>query len=151
MKSNSRIYTTLFASALAITGITGCGALGVLGNLLGSNSVTVRLVNTSDDYDVAVQVRYGDENLETKDLIKALGEEVNRTLSPGEEAEFSRDCDELESIFIDEAELEVPLFDIKEDTDVIVDGDNFGCGDTITYTFTHSDLLVDFDIATSVN
>ncbi|GJM25194.1 MAG: hypothetical protein DHS20C16_16090 [Phycisphaerae bacterium] len=150
MKSISKTYAAFIAMILIGATITGCGAVGFLGNILGSNRVTVRLVNNSDDFDVDVQVRYGDENLETKDLIKVLGEEVNRSLSPGEQAEFTRDCDELESIFIDEAELQAPLISPKEDTDVIVDGDNFSCGDTIVYTFSHSDILIDFDISTSI-
>jgi hypothetical protein len=150
MKSHSYTYTAIFFSALVIATVAGCGALGFLENILGSNSVTVRLVNNSDQFNVDVQVRYGDENLETKDLIKALGEEVNRTLSPGESSVFTRDCDELESIFIDEAELQAPLLTLKEDTDVIVDGDNFRCGDTIVYTFTHSEVIIDFNILTAI-
>ncbi len=149
-KSYSHAPIAFVGMALTFVAFAGCGLVGTIGNIIGSNEVTVRLINTSDDFDVEVQVRYGDENLETKDLIKTLGEEVNRTLSPGEVSEFTRDCDELESIFIDEAELQSPLVSPKEDTDVIVDGDNFGCGDTITYTFSHSDIIVDFDIATSI-
>ena len=150
MNSNSHKPVAFVGFALIAIAVAGCGVLGNIGDILGANRVTVRLINASDQFDVNVEVRYGDENLETKDLLKVLGEEVNRTLSPGESSEFTGDCDELESIFVDEAELLAPLLNLKEDTDVIVDGDNFSCGDTIVYTFTHSAIIVDFDISTSV-
>ena len=35
-------------------------------------------------------------------------------------------------------------------TDVLRDGDEFGCGDTITFTFDHSDALFDFFITVEI-
>lgn len=150
MKSKTSTQMMFATAALALTIASGCGAVGLLSNLLGANRVTVRLINNSTQYDVDVELRYGDENLEFKDLLKALGERIDRNLAPGETAEFSRDCDELESIFIDEAALNAPLLNIKDDTDVLTDGNNFSCGDTIVYSFSHSAILIDFNISTSV-
>ncbi|NOX57343.1 MAG: hypothetical protein GXP29_00600 [Planctomycetes bacterium] len=150
MNSKTSTSIVFLATALTLTCATGCGVLGSLGDLLGANRVTVRLINNSTQFDVDVEIRYGDENLELKDLLKAFGRRTDRSIPPGETVEFSRDCDELEAIFIDEAKLQAPLTNIKEDTNVLVDGSDFSCGDTIVYSFSHSAILIDFDISTSV-
>jgi len=57
---------------------------------------------------------------------------------------FSKDCDNLQAIIISDADLEVVG---EEDTGTLRDGDDFGCGDTIIFTFD----LIDFDITVESN
>jgi hypothetical protein len=39
----------------------------------------------------------------------------------------------------------------ETDTGVLRDGDDFGCGDRITFTFDHSAVIVDFDVTVDVS
>ncbi|MCH7884473.1 MAG: hypothetical protein IIC01_04415, partial [Planctomycetes bacterium] len=52
----------------------------------------------------------------------------------------------------DDADLLI-LGDIgpEANSDVLRDGDDFSCGDTIVFTFDHSGILVDFDVIVSVD
>jgi hypothetical protein len=107
---------------------------------------TVRLVNNTD-HTVEVRLFYDDDQELPEDLIELDGIEVNRTLLSGEVEAFSRDCGSLQAIFIEHAELRI-LGDIgpEEDTGVFREPDDFGCGDTLTFTFTQNVLGSDLDI-----
>ena len=122
---------------------SGCG-------LLSPSSVTVNLVNNGD-FAVEVQIFvHSDQNvLET--LIDDVGEELNFSVPAGSTVSFTRDCDDLQAINIEDADLQIlgGLITPDADTGVLRDGSDFGCGDTLTFTFTHPDLAVSLNIAFS--
>ncbi|MBN1492416.1 MAG: hypothetical protein JXA69_21060 [Phycisphaerae bacterium] len=119
--------------------------------LVTNPQTTVRLVNNTS-HTVEVQLFYDDTQELPKDLIKLDGTEVNQTVLSGAVQTFSRDCDVLQAIYIENAKLMV-LGDIgpNEDTDAFHEPDDFSCGDTLTFTFTQntlgSDLAIDFTAA----
>ena len=129
-------------------GMTGCGF--VLDQVT-PNTTTVRLVNDGD-FDVHVELFIDDDQEIPRDLLTEVGTNLEFTLSPGEATSFSRDCDDLQAIVIDSADLDI-VGDVgpSADTDVLRDGSDFGCGDTIRFAFDHSDVVVDFDISVAVD
>jgi hypothetical protein len=104
------------------------------------------LVNSSD-FDVEIVLFYDDDQNITELLLTEFGQEMTLTLGAGEQYPFSRDCDKLQAIIIDDADLLlVGQLGPEVKTDVLRDGNEFGCGDTITFTFDHSDAIFDFSI-----
>ncbi len=133
--------------ALILMGLAGCEQLAAF---FGPARTTVRLVNNAD-FDVEVVLFYGSEQLVPEDVLTATGTRVEVTLSPGEVTSFSRECENLQAIIVDDADLQViggggP--DAR--TEVQRDGTDFNCGDTITFTFDHSVVVVDFDVTVAV-
>lgn len=141
---NSR-FTSLLMCGLASL-ICGCDALV----FLLPRTVTVRLVNNGS-FPVDGELYY-DDNQDTVDtLLREIGTLVEFDVDPGETYTFTRSCDDLQAIYIDDADLRVIVgVSPDDDTRVLRDGTDFSCGDTITYTFDHSELLLDFNISTSV-
>lgn len=93
----------VFGCVAALVPWSGCSFLL---DLLNPGVTSVRLQNNSD-FDVDVRIFIDDEQDVPEDLIDEVGSELNYTLSPGESAEFSRDCEDLQAIMIDRAELRV--------------------------------------------
>ncbi len=130
----------------------GCDGLGdIINNVLDTRKVTVILTNTSDQFDVEAEIFYDDQQDTIESLLREFGKEIVLTIPAGESISFTRDCDDLQAIMIDDADLLVlggagP----DDDTSVQRDGDDFSCGDTIVFTFTHTDLILDFEILTTI-
>ncbi len=145
-----RLAWHLLVSAGILTG--GCGAVDFLNNLIGSinpRQVTVELVNDTP-FDVDVEMYYSDEqDIPEFALTSDLGTRIDRTVPAGEVDRFTRDCDQLQAIIIDKAVLQ-SLLQPQEGTDVLRDGHEFGCGDTISFGFTSTSLGTNFEIATDV-
>lgn len=126
------------------------GGCDVLTALLQATSVTVSLVNNGD-FRVDVTLIY-DNDQDTLDfLLEETGTTLDFTVEAGETVSFTRSCDDLQAILIEDADLRV-LSGVGPETnsDLLRDGDEFGCGDTIVFTFDHSDLILDFDVTVSV-
>ncbi len=120
--------------------------LGILSPTL----VAVALVNDSD-YPVDVTLFIDDEQLMPGFLLTETGTELEFTVQPGETTTFTRDCDDLQAIVIEDADLRmVGGLGPEANTDVLRDGDDFGCGDVIVFTFSHSITIFDFDITTEI-
>lgn len=141
-----------FMLAGAVLAAAAFASLGCdfLGALIPQPETTVRLVNNGN-FDVRVTVVYDNEQDAPRDALTEFGTALQFTLAPGESTSFSRDCDAIQAVTLDNAELRIiggigPSFD----SDVLRDGSDFGCGDTITFTFDHSDILIDFDADTAV-
>ena len=128
-------------------GLAGCDSLV---GFLRTRETSVVLVNSSD-FDVEILLYYDDDQNILEALLTEIGEEMTLTLGAGEQSTFSRDCDDLQAIIIDDADLLlIGQLGPEVKTDVLRDGDEFGCGDTITITFDHSDALFDFSITVDV-
>jgi hypothetical protein len=124
--------------------------LVLAGLALAAGCEAVRLVNDSD-FPVEVELYYGDEQDTLEAVLTETGTPIQQTIDAGATYSFSEDCDDLQAIVIVDADLRVVGGLGPEDsTDVLRDGTNFSCGDTITFTFDHSDILTDFAIHTSV-
>lgn len=144
------MYKTKVRLAVMVAGLASVGLSLGSGCPIGLNATTVRLVNNGV-FSVEVRLFYGDDQLASKDFIKATGTERNLTIAPGATRVLSIRCDDLQAIFIDNAAQRiVGGLGPDRDTEVLRDGTDFGCGDTITYEFTGSLLIIDFDINTSI-
>ena len=134
--------------ALLLPVTVGCDAVS---DLLSPSRVTVSLVNNGE-FEVQARFFISEDQNTLEALLTELGDELNFTVPAGETTTFTRDCDDLQAIILDDAELRV-LGGVgpEADTDVLRDGDDFGCGDTIVFTFDHSDLLLDFDVAVAAH
>jgi len=99
---------------------------------------------------VRVTLVYHDQQEIPEDVIDELGREVEIDVDPGEVRVISRSCDDLQAVLV-RAELRL-LGDIgpEESAGVYRDGDDFGCGDTLRFTFTDDDLGTDLQIAFDV-
>ncbi|MCK4658802.1 MAG: hypothetical protein KAV82_04700 [Phycisphaerae bacterium] len=136
----------LLLIALGLPLAAGCDAVG---NILAPDTVTVSLVNGTG-YDVGVQLFIYDNQDILEVILTELGSELNYTIPAGETTTFTRDCDDLQAIIIEEAELRVlGSLGPEAGTDVLRDGDDFHCGDHIIFTFTSTDIT-DLDVAVTV-
>ena len=127
--------------------VAGCDAL--LDFFLPS-TVTVMLVNGSTDFNVDGTLFYDDDEDIFEVLLTQIGTERNFSLSPGETATFTRNCDDLGAIVVDEAELQAILIQPSADTEVFRMGEDFECGQVIEFTFSHSPLFIDFDVDVAI-
>jgi hypothetical protein len=123
---------------------------GILDGRLLPETTSVRLVNQGD-FDVVVELYIDDVQEIPREALTEFGTRMEFTIPPGEAVTLNRDCDELQAIVIDDADLQVAgQVGPETDTDVLRDGDDFGCGDTILFTFDHSPALLDFDVTVTV-
>lgn len=136
------------AHCVVLAGVCGCDAL----NIILDPRVTVTLVNASDyPVDVTMFVSDDQEILESLLVDEGVGEKLLYTLAAGQTVSFSRPCDELQAMIIEQAELNVALgLGPEANTDVLRDGDDFSCGDEVVFTFDHSAQILDFDVTVTV-
>jgi hypothetical protein len=134
---------------VAVLGALCAGCEAIIG-FLQPRTVTVRLVNDGD-FAVNVRLFFDDDQDLPRSVLTEDGTELRYTIAAGETATFARSCDDLQAVVIDDADLLiVGEIGPEADTNVLRDGDDFGCGDTIVFTFDHSNLLVDFDVSVAV-
>lgn len=139
----NRIFGVTLVLVVVLMG--GCGFF-----VIRPSTTTVELVNNGT-FQVDVDLFYSDTQEIPEAVIQELGEEMNFSLAAGATGRFSRDCDDLQAVIVDDADLRI-VGGVGPETmsDILRDGDDFNCGDTITFTFSHSAILTDFDVATSV-
>jgi len=125
----------------------GCSAL--IG-LVQPSTVTVQIVNNGTFPIVTTFYIDKDENI-FDFLIKELGTKIEDTVQAGQSTTLTRSCSDLGAIILDKAELQI-VGSVGPDTSdgILRQGEDFSCGDTITYTFNHSDALLDFDVTVTV-
>ncbi len=142
----SKNLTAIVVMILLATNVSCDSLVG----LLRPSETTIVLANDSD-FDIDVLLFYGDDQNILEALLTEIGEEMTLTIGAGEQFTFSRDCDDLQAIIIDDADLLlIGQLGPEVKTDVLRDGNEFGCGDTVTFTFEHSDTIFDFSIAVTV-
>lgn len=107
---------------------------------------TVNLVNEGN-FAVDVTIYIHDDQLVPDALIDDLGTELNYVVAAGETVTFVRPCDDLQAIKIGDADLRV-IAGIGPDanTRTYRDGSDFGCGDALTFTFTHNLLATTLNV-----
>ncbi len=142
-----RIGMLMLVAALGLIAFSGCDTLL---DFVRPDVTEVELQNDGDHV-VDVVLYYGGQQDAPRDILTAAGNELQFSLQPGETQSFTRDCDDLQAIVIDDADLRViGQVGPETDSDVLRDGEAFGCGDVIVFRFDHTDVLVDFDVETSV-
>jgi len=99
------------------------------------------------DFPVDGRLFYDDDQNLPENLIQADGTEKSFDLQPGETESFARDCEDLQAIFIEDADMRVAVGVSPEaSTEVFREPNDFGCGDTITFTFTQNALGTSLEI-----
>ena len=137
----------LLIPALGLIGLVGCDAVIGLGR---PRTTAVRLVNDGD-FDVDVTLYISDDQDTIEQILTEFGTRLEYTVPAGEAVSFSRDCDWLQAIVIDNAELMlIGQLGPEANSEVLRDGSDFFCGDTIVFTFRHSAAIIDFDVSVSV-
>ncbi len=140
------------AGGIALTGLlltltTGCDALTAL-LVAPPTTVTVAFVNTSADFGVEVDFYYSDQDDIPRDLLIAVedGERIF-SIPAGETVSFPLLCTAAQAMIVDDSDLLIlGGLGPEDDTDVLYDGDDFSCGDTITFTFSHTAAITDFAV-----
>ncbi|MCB9854492.1 MAG: hypothetical protein H6818_02310 [Phycisphaerales bacterium] len=140
---------TLLAALVALT-TAGCGTLSSITRLLSPDLTYVSFVNNGD-YAVEGRIIIDDEQNTTEELLEEFGTEISFRVEAGDSMTISRDCDDLQAILLDDANLQV-IGSAGPDarSDVFRDGSDFNCGDRITFTFDHGPQIVDFDVSVSI-
>jgi hypothetical protein len=97
---------------------------------------------------VEVVLYVGSSQYTAKDLLRLFGDEIQRTLLANETTTISLDCDDLQAVFIDNAEVNrIGGLGPAAESDLLLDGTDFGCGDTIRFTITYTVLNLDIDVS----
>lgn len=145
---NTRRTYILALLMLTVACLPACDAL--LG-VIGANTTTIELVNNATST-VAVELYVSDTQEVPEALITTLGDKIERSVSAGATSTITRSCDDLQALLIDKADLQV-IGDIgpSAGTDIIRDGSDFNCGDTIRLTFTQNapiptELSIDVEV-----
>ena len=135
-----------WSAAVGAVGMLTFSGCDTIIDSLQPQTVTVRLVNNAD-FNVDIVLYTGDDQDVTRELLTEVGDEEQFTIPSGETTSFQRNCDELQAIVIDRADL-VLLGEIgpETETDILRDGDDFSCGEILVFTFDHSGAIVDFDV-----
>lgn len=125
----------------------GCDAFLAI---LPPTTVAVDLVNDGS-FPVDVRLVYSDEQDLPELLLDEFGVDVELSIEPGSQRTFFRSCEDFQAMRIVDADLRIiGSLGPETSTDVLRDGQEFRCGETISFTFRHSDQLLDFDVSTTV-
>ncbi len=125
--------------AALVAGLTG-------GCPLGPTDTTVQLVNNTS-FPVDVKLYSSSRQNEPAATLPLTGTEIVESVPANSVISFSRDCDELQAIVIDDADLQiVGGIGPSQNTRVYREPDDFGCRDTLTFTFTASSFLTELEI-----
>ena len=142
--------------SIRIAIVARVAALGVVvvpagcGSLLSPDLTSITLVNATEA-SVDVRMLTSDDQLIPEFLLKTVGDETDVLLQTGEAVTFVYDCDEMQAVAIEDADLRLlGGLGPETSTDVLRDGDDFGCGDTIVFTFEAFGGFDSFDVTTSV-
>jgi hypothetical protein len=143
-ESNRRIARTLSVVFWPIT-LTSVGCDALLG-LFSASTITITLVNQGD-FIVDGTFLTSDTQEIPELLLTQTGDATDFVLQPGQSMTFIRSCDDVQALMIEDADLQV-LGGIgpEAQTGVFRDGDDFGCGDRITLTFSHPATPLTLDI-----
>jgi hypothetical protein len=111
-----------------------------------AESTTVEFTNEAIESTVRVTLYYSDEqNIPEELLEEARLHELE--LAPGETRTFTRDCDEIQAVMVD---ADLRLFGTpvgpEARSEIFRDGSDFGCGDTIRFTFVPDAVGTQLDI-----
>ncbi len=135
----------------SLLSLSGCGVIQALLDALQEAETTTVELRNQGDFPVEVLLYFDDDQETVDGVIQETGTERTFTIADGATESFSEPCEELQAVIIDDADLQI-VGDVgpEDRTGLLRDGDDFGCGDTIVFTLTHSDVVTDFEITVSV-
>ena len=117
-------------------------------SIFSPQSVVVRLVNTTA-FEVEAEIYTSEDDNILVALITELGDRFEETIPPGGTVTLVQSCEELQAIVITDADLR--LFGgvgPETQSDLLLDGQDFHCGDEIVFTFTQDGF--GFDVVDEV-
>lgn len=122
-------------------------ALPLVAGSCGAVQTFVALINATN-FPVDGRLFYHPEQSLPESGIELLGTEVAFNIEPGQTFTFSRDCDDLQAIFIKDADMRVaPGVSPETDSEVYREPTDFSCGRTLTFTFTQNLLGTELNVA----
>ncbi len=125
---------------------TLCLAAAFLCGSCGTVQTYVILYN-STSHTVEGRLFYDEEQALPASGLEALGTEVTFSIPAGQSFSFNRDCEDLQAIFIKDADLRVaPGISPDTESDVYSEPDDFTCGRTLTFTFTQNALGTELNV-----
>lgn len=147
---NCQSLCTRFSLLVGVILAGGCDALSGLIRIVQPSIVTVELVNDSD-FAVEGELFYDDEDDTIREVLEETGTRRQFVIAAGGVSRFTARCDDLRAIVVANADLQIiGGVGPEASSDVLRNGDDFDCGDTIIFRFDHSDAILDFDVAESV-
>lgn len=153
MKKTIGLHGAVLLTGLTTAGFTtGCALLQIAALVAAGQdrNITVVFVNTTDST-VEVELATSDQDDVPGDVLDDIGELLNFNVTAGNTTRFTLTCDEAQSIAVTDADLLIGgELGPETQSGVLTDGDDFGCGDTITFTFS-SDNPLDLTVRTSVS
>ncbi len=133
----------------AMLTIACAGFFGLGGCPIPGESTSAEVINDTEAT-IRVRVFYDDEQDIPRELIEEVGTESEFDLAPGESRTISRDCEELQAILVRGEQRLIGSFGPEETSDVFRDGDDFGCGDLLTFRFTQGILPTNLNISVTL-
>lgn len=122
--------------------VLACMACGSCGT-----SRTIVILINATNFTVEGRLFYDQEQNLPASGVELFGTEVTFSIPAGQSFQFNRNCDDLQAIFIKDADMLVgPGVSPETNTDVFREPDNFTCGRTITFTFTQNVAATDLDV-----
>lgn len=124
-----------------------CLLMGV--NCLPEQQTTVTLRNNTN-FPLDVELYYHHEQEVTEFLIDETGTRMTFSIPAGGTESFARPCEDLQAIYIKDAKMRL-LGGIgpTASTRIYREPGDFGCGDTLTFTFTQNAIGTSLDISFS--
>ncbi len=132
---------------VALSSGLGCDALV---GLLKPTSVNVRVVNNGT-FPVSSTFYIAEDSDILDVLITTFGTQIENTVDAGQSLSFTRSCNDLGAIQLREADLQVVgSIGPETDTNILREGEDFSCGDTIVFTFTNTELPLDLNVTVTI-
>ena len=129
-----------------IMSLAGCG-FGL--DIFMPSTVTITFVNEFTDFEIEGTIVFDNREAFLKEDLVGFGEDLSFVIDGGGSVSLAPlDCDDVESLVLDRAELLV-IGNIGPSTDseILRIGEDFECGDEIVFTFTGS--ILDLDVTTA--
>jgi hypothetical protein len=131
---------------VAVVAMSGCGRVpGVLSALgVRPKTITLRLINeTAFAVDPGIYVSSVDvigdlifDGITESLLTVGINRQDFGDLQPGEIVTRTYDCDQFDVVMAKNAEIRTGVgFSPGDDSDLFIDGEDFGCGDTVTVRY----------------
>lgn len=123
-----------------------CILIPLLCGSCGAVQTYVILYNTTN-HTIEGRLFYDEEQSLPASGVEAFGTEVTFSIPAGQNFSFNRDCEDLQAIFIKDADMQVaPGVSPETSTSVYHEPDDFSCGRTITFTFTQNAVATELDV-----
>jgi hypothetical protein len=142
--------TRLFTLSIVAVAMAMLGCNGLL-DALGPSTTTVTLVNSGSGT-LTVQIFTGTNQNASDFELEGFGDEQNITVPANSTRTFSLPCDDLQALLVADADVDIFAgIGPSADLDVLRDGTDFNCGDTVTLTFTYTLLPPNLTITPSTD